>query len=135
MSNSSNIPALGALLLNPSFATSPLLPLLSAISPASLPGCLTSYLFRPTPQLQRTIDALLPPNVNDTTRTVSVQVRLGDDFVGDAELSEAAAERWEWHEESLDRLMGGMRGSGNKPVSSSVRPSPPSLPIPCSSSN
>ncbi|KAL8291674.1 hypothetical protein RQP46_001932 [Phenoliferia psychrophenolica] len=101
----SNIPALQALLLNPSFADSPILPLLSAIDPASLPGCLTHYLFRPTTHLQQSIDKLLPDSPQGNATTVSVQIRLGDATLAGRQIGDEAA-GWKWHEQQLDSLIG-----------------------------
>lgn len=99
---SSNIPALQALLLNPSFADSPLLPLFSAIHPTALPGCLTNYLLRPTDHLRASIDELLPPDASGKATTVSVQIRLGNAVLEGDDVAATEAEGWKWHEEALD---------------------------------
>ncbi|KAK4704672.1 hypothetical protein P7C70_g1547, partial [Phenoliferia sp. Uapishka_3] len=112
----SNIPALSALLLNPSFANSSILPHLSAIHPSSLPGCLTDYLLRPTNRLQNMIDNLLPGKERNETTTVGIQVRLGDTVLqggDDAEDEQEEEKGWRWHEDNLNSLLASQNEQGN----------------------
>ncbi|GAA5989091.1 hypothetical protein JCM11641_002301 [Rhodosporidiobolus odoratus] len=104
----SNIPAMEALLDNPSLSTHPLASRLSSISPRSLPGCMVNYLLTPVPALQAKIDTLLPslPPQSDPSKTptVALQIRVGDQVLEDPHAL-VSPEAWRWQEECLSDLV------------------------------